>query len=74
MKLILSLLAVAMLGVSSSAYAITMGDFKKTDCSLPIFSGNGCATSANTECFEGGSLKAGDKITGLSDSWTNATS
>lgn len=71
MKPILSILAVSMLGISSSAYAITMGDFKKTDCSLPIFSGNGCAPSANTECFEGGSLKAGDKITGLSDSWTN---
>lgn len=51
-----------------------MGDFKKVDCSLPVFSNNGCSVSANTECFEGGSLRAGDKITGLSDTWTNTLS
>ena len=74
MKVTPFLLAVSTFFVSSSAFAITMGDFKKVDCSLPVFSNNGCAVSADTECFEGGALKAGDKITGLSDTWTNTSS
>ncbi len=74
MKVVPYLLAVLLLSLSSSAYAITMGDFKKVDCSQSIFASNGCAVSPNTECFDGGTLKAGDKITGLSDSWTNSAS
>lgn len=74
MKVIPYLIAVSALCFSSSAYAITMGDFKQTDCALPVFANNGCAVSSNTQCFEGGALKAGEKITGLSDSWTNTAS
>jgi len=74
MKVIPYLLAASTFFVASSAFAITMGDFKKVDCSLPVFTANGCAVSANTQCFDGGSLKAGEKITGLSDTWTNTLS
>jgi len=58
MKVVSYILALATLLMSSSAYAITMGDFKQVDCSLPIFTENGCAVSPNTQCFDGGALKA----------------
>ena len=74
MKVIPYAVVVSAFFFTSSAHAITMGDFKPADCSLPVFTSNGCPVSQHTQCFEGGSLRVGEKITGLSDTWTNTAS
>lgn len=70
MKALRYLLLGAMLLTSSTAFAAT-GDYQETSCTAAVFSANGCAPSANTQCFIGGTVTPGDKLTGLYDSWTN---
>lgn len=70
MKASLSLLLGVFFLSTSSAFAAP-GDYKETSCAAPIFSANGCAASTSTQCFDGGTVAAGEKLTGLYDSWTN---
>ena len=48
----------------------SLGEYKSISCnSNSAFSINSC-----DQCFDGGSVKAGEKITGLFDNWTNSSS
>ncbi len=68
MKLSLSLILSGLLLVPTTFAA--PGDYKKIECSTaPYFSANQC-----NECFEGGKITLGQKITGLGDTWTNTSS
>jgi LPXTG-motif cell wall-anchored protein len=73
MKAYRFLLASVIFSLVTPTYAATIGNYKEVDCALPVFSSNGCAPSANVQCFEGGTVVAGQKLTGLSDSFTNKT-
>lgn len=73
MKAYRFLLASMIFATVSTAHAATIGNYKEVDCALPVFSSNGCAPSQNVQCFDGGSVVAGQKLTGLSDSFTNKT-
>ena len=47
-----------------------LGEYKAVSCtSNPAFATNSC-----NQCFEGGSVKVGERLTGLFDNWTNMTS
>jgi hypothetical protein len=46
-----------------------LGEYKSVSCnSNPAFATNSC-----NQCFDGGSVKAGERLTGLFDNWTNTT-
>lgn len=46
-----------------------LGEYKSVNCnSNSAFATNGC-----DQCFDGGSVKVGTRMTGLFDNWTNAT-
>lgn len=46
------------------------GEYKSVSCtSNPLFSVNSC-----NQCFDGGSVKVGERLTGLYDNWINAGS
>ena len=46
-----------------------LGEYKTVNCnSNPAFASNGC-----DQCFDGGSVKPGVRMTGLFDNWTNPT-
>ncbi len=48
----------------------SLGEYKAVSCtSNPAFATNSC-----NQCFEGGSVKVGERLTGLFDNWTNMTS
>lgn len=52
-----------------TATSTSLGEYKEVACSSnTIFSQNSC-----NQCFEGGSVKVGDKKTDLFDNWTNTT-
>ncbi len=72
------LLAGAFLFVGTQAYAAQIqGLLQEVPCgSNPIFTANGCLANStgSFQCFEAGSVKPGEAITGLSDRWTNTTS
>lgn len=46
------------------------GDYKEVACGTQTFFG----TNSCNQCFEGGTLTSGQKLTGLYDSWTNKNS
>lgn len=59
-------------GISSTASgtSTSMGEVAEVACSTDaIFSQNTC-----DQCFTGRSVKVGDRLSGLSDNWTNTTS
>ena len=61
------LVTVLSLAIISPAFA-SVGEYKEVSCdSDPVFSSNSC-----NQCFDGGSVGAGEKISGLYDNWTNA--
>jgi hypothetical protein len=48
----------------------SLGEYKTVSCSTnPSFTTNSC-----DQCFDGGSIKKDDTISGLYDNWTNPTS
>lgn len=55
-------------GVSASAGA-AVGEYKSVACSSnSLFGSNSC-----DQCYDGGSVKVGESLTGLFDNWTNNT-
>ena len=47
----------------------SLGEYASVSCSSnALFESNSC-----DQCFEGGSAKVGDSLTGLFDNWTNTT-
>lgn len=44
-----------------------IGEYAEIKCDTPEFSGNNC-----NQCFDGGKVTIGEKLTNLFDSWTNA--
>ena len=67
-KTLLSLLAVATMSSTLVAFAAP-GDYAEIPCtSQAFFAANSC-----NQCFEGGKVTVGQKITGLQDTWTNGT-
>jgi LPXTG-motif cell wall-anchored protein len=64
-------LIASLLLLGSTQVFAASGDYKQVDCTLPVFTANGCAASASTQCFDGGSVTPGQKLIGLYDSWTN---
>ena len=67
-KQLLSLLTVVAMSATLVASAAP-GDYKEIPCtSQAFFSANSC-----NQCFEGGKVTVGQKITGLRDTWTNGT-
>ena len=44
-----------------------IGEYAETKCDAPEFSGNNCG-----QCFDGGKIVIGEKLTNLFDTWTNA--
>ncbi len=62
----LALAATLSLFAISSAFALP-SDYKEVDCSTAsFFAANNC-----NQCFDGGKVAVGQKITGLYDTWTN---
>lgn len=56
----------ALLAFAPAIFAAS-GDYKEVSCSTQTFFGsNSC-----NQCFDGGSLTVGQKLTGLYDTWTN---
>lgn len=57
--------------VATTASSVTSaGEYKEVACSTDaIFGQNSC-----DQCFEGRAVKVGERLSGLSDSWTNNTS
>jgi|GEM_PF-894957 len=52
------------------ALGSSLGEYKTVSCtSNSVFSANSC-----DQCFDGGSVKVGERLTGLFDNWTNNTS
>ncbi len=47
-----------------------LGEYKTISCS----SNSSFAVNSCDQCFDGGSVKVGDKLTGLFDNWTNSSS
>lgn len=55
---------------TTTSAAISAGEYKEVACSSDaIFGQNTC-----DQCFTGRSVKVGERLTGLSDNWTNSTS
>ncbi len=77
MKVTKLLLACTLLFSGAQAFAAqTQGLLQEVPCgSNPIFTANGCLANSigSFQCFEAGSVKPGEAITGLSDRWTNTT-
>lgn len=62
----LALAAALTLVTVSNAFALP-GDYKEIECSTQaFFAANNC-----NQCFDGGKVAVGQKITGLYDTWTN---
>lgn len=61
-----SLLLAGLLIVTPSAFAAS-GDYAEISCSTQSFFG----TNSCNQCFDGGNIAAGQKLTGLYDTWTN---
>lgn len=62
----LTLAAALVIASVSQAFALP-GDYKEIQCSTQsFFAANNC-----NQCFEGGKVAVGQKITGLYDTWTN---
>lgn len=62
----LTLAAAFVIASVSQAFALP-GDYKEIQCSTQsFFAANNC-----NQCFEGGKVAVGQKITGLYDTWTN---
>lgn len=60
-------LAAALALVSVSQAFALPGDYKEIECSTQaFFSANNC-----NQCFDGGKVAVGQKVTGLYDTWTN---
>jgi hypothetical protein len=56
--------------VQNPALGSSLGEYKTVSCaSNSVFSANSC-----NQCFDGGSVKVGERLTGLFDNWTNNTS
>lgn len=54
----------------SPAAGSALGEYRAVNCSTStVFSTNSC-----DQCFDGGAVKPGTRITGLFDNWTNASS
>ena len=67
-KTLTSLFAIASISIVSIASAAP-GDYKEISCaSQAFFAANSC-----NQCFEGGKVTVGQKITGFQDTWTNGT-
>ena len=65
----LTLAAAFVFTAFSQAFALP-GDYKEVDCSTQaFFAANNC-----NQCFDGGKVSVGQKITGLYDTWTNKNS
>ncbi|MDQ1344326.1 MAG: hypothetical protein QG650_1046 [Patescibacteria group bacterium] len=64
----MSLTLAAALAFASISQAFALpGDYKEIECSTQaFFTANNC-----NQCFEGGKVAVGQKITGLYDTWTN---
>lgn len=61
---------VAASGVTSQSTGVSLGESKSVSCSSnPAFGTNSC-----DQCFDGGSVTVGKKLTGLFDNWSNDTS
>ncbi len=79
MRQALSLLAVGSFLIASTASAATgsvtatstsLGEYQTVSCdSNPLFSQNSC-----NQCFQGGTVKTGERLTGIFDNWINETS
>lgn len=60
-------LAAALTFVTVSQVFALPGDYKEIECSTQaFFAANNC-----NQCFDGGKVAVGQKITGLYDTWTN---
>lgn len=60
------LLASLVLATTVTTTFAAVGDYKEIACTQEYFTANSCG-----QCFEGGKLAVGDKISGLYDMWTN---
>lgn len=54
---------------SSNSTSLSLGENKSVSCS----SNSAFGTNSCDECFDGGSVTVGKRLTGLFDNWTNNT-
>lgn len=59
----------AICAMSISTTFAAVGDYKEVACTTEYFTANSCG-----QCFEGGKLAIGGKVSGLYDMWTNKNS
>jgi len=67
LKKALVVLTGAIIAGNSLVTFADIGEYPEIKCDTPEFSGNNC-----TQCFDGGKVAIGEKLTNLFDTWTNA--